>query len=349
MDKTQIVRYAKGTFKWGAGSIALAAVIAWSGGCFAKKQAPGTVESAPGVPLPAGADTVTATAEATPVRIDVIGTVQSVEKVHLSSRLSAYVKDVQVSAGAQVQKGQVLVRLDDRELQEQLRAAEAQRSQAETEFNRTRKLMETGAATEQALTAARTGFDAAQAQKRQVEVMATFTEIAAPIDGVVTDRRVEIGDLANPGQVLLSVYDPVHLRVEADVPLRLLDRLPIGRDVTVQIDRPAMTCSGRVEQIVAEVDPQTRTQTVKVRLAGCTEAVLPGTFARVWIEEAVRPAVLVPCASVDRIGQLEFVRVARNGRAIRRLVRTGQVHGERVEILAGLEAGAEVLTGQTTP
>lgn len=343
MNAGRIGKAFLGTVKWTAGLVGLAVVIAWSGGCFETKQAPGKVEAPHGAPLPEGAKLLTVAPEPAPVRLDVVGTVQSAEKIHISARLSAYVKEVRVAAGSQVRKGDVLVLLDDREVQEQLKAAQVQQAQAETEFNRARKLMETGATTEQALTAARAAFDAAQAQVRQTQVMLTYTTLAAPIDGVVTDRRVEAGDLANPGQVLLSVYDPANLRVEAPAPLRLLDKLPLGAEVTVELDRPARTCRGRVAQIVAEADPRSRTQLVKVQLEGLDTPALPGTFARVWVEAAVKPLLLVPAAAVRRVGQLEFVQVEREGRAVRRLVRTGQAYGERVEVLAGLADGERVV------
>lgn len=349
MKSGRLTGLVKGSVKWGLGSAALAVVVAWSAGSFERKQAPGKVDALPGVPLPAGAPTLAVKAEPMPLRVDVVGTVQSVETVRLSARLSAYVREVLVTAGSAVRKGQTLLLLDDRELQEQLKAARIQLQQAETEFNRTRKLMDTGAATDQALTAARSAFDGAQAQVRQVEVMLTFTEIKAPIDGVVTDRRVEAGDLANPGQILLSVYDPTKLRVEAPTPLRLIDKLPLGQAVTVELERPARTTKGTVSQIVAEVDPHSRTQMVKVQLDAADATVLPGTFARVWVEESVRPALLVPAAALRRVGQLESVQVVRNGRAVWRMVRTGRAHGDRIEILAGLEDGETVVVPPVMP
>ncbi len=326
-----------------AGVAGLAVMIAWSGGSCSRKVHGGSVEYEPGFALPAGAPTATAEKTSVTSRVDVVGTATSEEQIHLSSRISAYVKEIFVSAGNAVTNGQVLATLDDREMIEQLAAAQAQLKQAETEYQRTRQLFEKTATTEQALTAAESAFNAAKAQVDQIHVMLTYCRIVSPIHGVVTDRRIEAGDLANPGQVLMTVYDPVNMRLEAPVPMRLLERLQLGQDVDVQLDRPASVFQGRVSEIVGEIDPLSRTQKVKVHIDDANRSILPGTFGRLWVADTPHDGVLVPRSAVYAVGQLELVQVVQNGRVIRRLVKTGAVFGDRVEILSGLEGGETIL------
>ena len=321
----------------------LAVIIAWSGGACNKKVSPDEVAFQEGIPLPSNTETLTVQPEETASRIDVIGTTASDEKINLSARLSAYVKEVFVSAGDTVKKGQVLVALDDREIREQLTAAEAQFKQAEVEYQRTQQLIEKNASTDQALTAAESMFNAARAQVEQVKVMLTYAQITSPIDGIVTERRIEAGDLANPGQVLLAVYDPTRMRLEAPVPLRLIEKLSLNQEVEVTLDRPAKTYKGKVSEIVSEVDPLSRTQKVKVRIEGAAGEVLPGTFGRLWVEADRREALCVPSSAVYRVGQLEMVQVAKNGRAVQRLVKTGPRTGDKVEVISGLQAGDAVV------
>jgi RND family efflux transporter MFP subunit len=316
-----------------AGVLGLAVVIVWSAGSCAEKVAPGSIEA------PAGF----AVAEPLATRIYVVGTTASEEKINLSARLPAYVKEVFANAGDVVKKGQVLVTLDDREIREQLTAAEAQLRQAEAEYKRARGLFEKNATTQQALTAAESMFQSVRAQMDQVKVMLTYAQITAPIEGIVTDRRIEAGDLANPGMVLLAVYDPARMRLEAPVPVRLIDRLALGQEVDVALERPARTLKGTVAEIVSEVDPSSRTQKVKVRLEGVAGEVLPGTFGRLWVEEVPREAIRVPKSTVYRSGQLELVQVVRDGRVLRRLVKTGPEYGNSVEILSGLKADETIL------
>ena len=330
-------------FKLLLGLIGLAAVVVWSGGFLGEKTAPGKLEYEAGRPVPPDAATFAVQAETAPVRIDVVGTTASEEKIHLSARIPAYVDQVFASAGDRVKKGQKLIALDDRDIRQKLAAAEAQLNQAQAEYERAQQLFEKQATTQQALTAAESMYNAARAQVAEVKVMLTYAQVESPIAGIVTERRIEAGDLANPGMLLLAVYDPLRMRLEAPVPVRLLDRLALGQEVEAALDRPARTFKGTVAEIVSEVDAATRTQLVKVHLDGVEGDVLPGTFGRLWVEAEPREAIFVPATSVVRIGQLAFVQVVRDGRAFRRLVKTGPAQGDRVEILSGLRTGDVVL------
>ena len=325
------------------GLVGLAAVVVWSGGFLGAKTKPGKLAYEAGRAVPADAATIEMKTETAPVRVEVVGTSASEEKINLSARIPAYVEQVFASAGDHVKKGQKLIALDDRDIRQKLAAAEAQFSQAQTEYERAKKLFENQATTDQALTAAESMYNAAKAQVEEVKIMLTYAQVDSPIDGVVTDRRIEAGDLANPGMPLLAVYDPLRMRLEAPVPVRLIDRLVLGQAVEVALDRPARVFPGTVAEIVSEVDAATRTQLVKVHLDGVAGDVLPGTFGRLWVDAEPREAVFVPAAAVARIGQLAFVQVVRDGRAFRRLVKTGPVRGDRVEILSGLRAGDVIL------
>ena len=317
----------------------LALALLAAAGCGDHSQ---TTPATKGALVPAGAATHTVAIVSLPPRIDVVGTVASEKSVTLSARLSAYVQDVFASAGDRVKAGQTVVALDDRDIREQLAAAEAQFKQAGREYQRIRGLFDKNATTEQALTAAETGYTAAKAQLDGVKVMLSYAQVTSPIDGIVTERRVEAGDLANPGQPLLTVYDPTRMRLEAAVPVRLVPRVQLGQKVEVLLDQSAGALKGEVTEIVSEVDPLSRTRKVKIRLTDADGA-LPGTFGRLWVDDEPRPTILVPASAVTRVGQLEMVKVVRDGIALQRLVRTGPKTGDQVEILSGLASGDVIL------
>jgi len=334
-----IVRYVK----WPIAIVGLALMIAWTGGMFHTKTAAGKLDTAPGKPLPEGARTYTVTVEKVAPKIDVVGTVASGETIHLSARISAYVSRVSASAGQSVKKGQVLIELDSREMKEKLAAANIHLKQSRTEYKRTQSLYKQKAATEQSLTAAESRYNAAQSQVAEIEVMLTYARIQSPINGIVTDRRVEKGDLANPGQTLLSVYDPLNMRIEVPVPVRLIEKLSLGQTVDISLDRPNRPFKGRVAEIVSAVDPLSRTQDVKVHIDNKKKDVLPGTFGRVWVYETPQPAVLVPASAVILSGQLEMVHLVQDNRVVRRMVKTGPSFGNKVEVLSGLSQGDVIL------
>ena len=339
----KIVNIVKQNAKLVIGLVGLVAVIAWSGGFLARKVKAGKLESQPGLAVPAGAKTFEVKAENDPVQVEVVGTTASEEKINLSARIPAYVGEVFASAGDHVKKGQKLVTLDDRDIRQQLAGAEAQLNQARTEYERAKQLFEKEATTQQALTAAESMYAGARAQVEQVKVMLTYAQVESPIDGIVTDRRVEAGDLANPGMPLLAVYDPRNMRLEVPVPVRLIDHLALDQKVEVALERPARVFQGHVAEIVSEVDSSSRTQLVKVHLDGVKDDVLPGVFGRLWVAADARETIFAPASAVVQIGQLSFVQAVRDGRAVRRLVKTGLVRDGRIEILSGLRTGDVIL------
>lgn len=302
-----------------------------------------TKQVLPNTPLPDGAQVVSAESRLTPVRVDLVGTVTPASLVKISARIPAHVSKVFVSAGQAVTAADLLLTLDDREIQEQSAATEAQLKQAEAEYKRARQLYETRATTEQALTAAESMFHAAQAQFQRMKVMLSYTQIASPIDGIVTDRRVEAGDIASPGQLLMAVYNPENMRLEVPVPVRLIERLQLNQKVELTLERPAKKFQGSVVEIVAEIDPMTRTQLVRIKIENHDSKLLPGTFGRLWVNAEERQQVMVPADAVQRSGQLEFVYVAQDGLMRQRLVKTGARHDNRFVVLSGLNAGDMVV------
>lgn len=325
-----------------AGVVGMAGLMVYSSGGCTDRVPPGTVAAEAGEPVPAGAATVVVKRAVVEAQTEVPGTVKSETRITLSAKVSAHVKKVLVAAGTAVKAGQELLLLDDREIGEQLAAAEAQLRMAEAEYKRTKSLFDSKAATEQQLLAAETGRDAARAQVERARVMMTYARIVSPIDGVVTDRRVEEGDLASPGQALLAVYDPARMRLEAPVPIRLAGALSAGMEVGVTLTDPLRSRKGRIAEIVSEIDPQSRTQKVKVLLDD-PAGLRPGAFGRLVAPAGRVEVVRVPEAAVSRVGQLEMVRVVRDGRAQRRLVKTGVRRDGQVEILSGLDDGETVL------
>lgn len=317
-------------------SILLIAALAV--GC-GRKIEPGSVADSPGRPLPAGAVTMTVELKEVAPRVDIVGTVTAAERVKIAARLQAEVREVRASAGQRVEKDQVLLVLDDREIKEQLSAAEALLRQAEAEYRRTRQLFEAKSASEQELTAAESAFHSARAHVERVRVLQSYTVIRAPLSGILIERHVEVGDLAAPGMELMAMYDPTRMRIEAAAPVRLAPYLQLGASVPVSLEHPALVLTGTVAEIVGEIDPRSRTQIVRVDLDRPEADLLPGAFARLWVETTPRPALYVPAASVRRVGQLETVGLLRDGRVIDRLVRTGPARDDRIEILAGLRDG----------
>ena len=298
-------------------------------------------------------------------------TIEAVRQSVLAAQIPGRVTEVLVDAGDRVRRGQVLMRIDAAEAAAAAAGAEAAVAQAETalanarsDFERARSLFERRFISQAALDQAQTRHQAAQAQLRvasaahtQAAVVQTHADILSPLDGVVAARHVERGEMAQPGRMLLTVYDPVAMRAVVDLPQQqVAELMREGGEASTWRARVELPDSNRSVDAVAvsllpAADVRTHTVRVRVDLPRDTASLLPGSFARVHFQAAVArsaaaaAALRVPASAVLRRGELTAVYVVdAQGRFVLRQIRPGQARGPQgeIEVLAGLAAGDTV-------
>ncbi|HEU5395647.1 MAG TPA: efflux RND transporter periplasmic adaptor subunit, partial [Verrucomicrobiae bacterium] len=192
-------------------------------------------------------------------------------------------------------------------------------------------------------------FDAAQSKFRVADAMAIeaetllgYTRVLAPFDGVITRKDADVGDLAVPGKALVEMEDARHLRLEADVPEALVDRLKLGDSLPVRIGALETNLLGVVGEIAPSADPNSRTFVVKLDLPAAP-GIRAGQFGRVAVPAGQTSALRVPAAAVVQRGQLELLFVAADQHAQLRIVKTGARVGDEVEVISGLNPGETVI------
>lgn len=294
-----------------------------------------------------------------PVVESAVGTVQTVHEVSMASKLLAKVMEVNVQAGQSVAKGDVLVRLDDADLKarlEQARAAVdaalAVRDQARIELERTLKLVEANSATPLELDRTRTALKSSEAEvlraqqfREEATIMLEYATVRSPIDGQVVDRRMEVGDTAMPGRVLVTLFDPTRMQLLASVRESLTQRLAVGQNIDVQIDAIGKQCQGQIREIIPEVESASRTFLVKVT-GPCPPGVYSGMFGRVLIPLDEVEMLVIPKTAVRRVGQLDMIEVVEHDQLVRRVVQLGRDHGPDVQVLSGLQADERIAAEQ---
>ena len=293
-----------------------------------------------------------------PVISPAVGTTQAPASAVLATRLMGRIDQIAVAEGDRVHRGQVLARLEDGDLRAHLdqakaglQDARALLAQATREAERRRQLHRDQALPQEGLDQAETQYLRAQAAEQtakagvaQMEVELSYTQVRSPLDGVVVRKFVQPGDLATPGAPMLVVEQQDPLEVIAEVGETLYSRLAIGQEAEIEIPALAQRHQGRITALVPAVDPHSRTFRLKVALPNPDLRLGSGLFARVLLPTGTREALLVPAAAVVREGQLQGVYLHAEGRALLRWVRLGQTRGDQYEILAGLEAGQEVIS-----
>lgn len=272
---------------------------------------------------------------------EVVGTVRSRLRALVEAKVSGRVLEYSAVPGALVKAGDVLARLDVQEIQAKVDQAHAMLDQAKRDFERQKQLIASNATARQDYDAAEARVKVATAGVAEAETMLSYAKVTAPFDGVVTRKLADVGDLAMPGKPLLEMEAPTALRFEADLPEAILNRVKLGAKLPVRVGR---VLEGTVSEISPVADPVSRTFLVKLDLP-VVEGVRTGQFGRVSVPVAETKLLVVPQAAVLKRGQMELVFVEREGHAALRLVKTGQVLGEQVEVLSGLDEGEQVIVG----
>jgi len=312
----------------------------------------------------------------------VAGTVRAATVSPLAAKVMGNVVRVLVREGDRVRAGQLLVEIDDRFAQAQsarsraggeaikhaidsasaaVSAADANAALAKTNFARFSALRERGSVSAAEFDDAKAKNDVAAAelerarrtreqlvsQKReataataQAGVSVDDSRIRAPIDGIVTARFVDPGAQAAPGMPLLTIEDDRRYRVEATVPEDVIVR----PGDPVRIDCGETKIDAHVTQVVAAVDPASRSALVKIDLPP-QQGLRSGAYANVVFTSGVRRSVTIPAAAVRKRGELASVFVVgSDGVARLRLVTIGEAAGDRIEILSGLDDGERIVT-----
>lgn len=271
------------------------------------------------------------------------GTVQSKTRGIIEAKISARILRLNVSVGQIVKEGDILVQLDEREIRSRYDQMVTARDLASSDLKRYASLIKDEVVTQQEYESVESRYRIAEAQVTEAQTLLSYTQIAAPFDGVITQKLVDIGDLASPGRALLEMEDPLKLRFQADVPDGLLSKIALGDKLQIQIASLDHFVEGVVSEIAPISDSSSRTFPVKLDLES-TSALRSGQFGRVSIPIKNVECILIPDRAVVRRGQLELVFVVKAEKAHLRLIKTGKRIGNEVEVLSGLEVGDEIVT-----
>ncbi|NTV13098.1 MAG: efflux RND transporter periplasmic adaptor subunit [Desulfobulbaceae bacterium] len=320
--------------------IILASLLLLTPACKGKE----TAEHPPTAPLPVQAvRVVSAAAQPAPHQNEVVGTVTAAESATIAAKVTGVLSSLPVSVGSAVRQGQVLARISAGEITAQLAQADTQVAQARRNLEREQRLLAKEAATPEAVKNLEELLRLAEAGREQAQAMAGYTTLTAPISGLVAQKFANVGDLATPGAPLLTIENNSRLQVAVAVPEALLAQIKSGDSLALTIPAANFSGPGRVAEIAPAGDPASRTATVK--LAITAPGLRPGQFARVTLPgTSTDNTISLPATAVIAFGQMEKIFVVENGAAHLRLVRTGERHEGRVEILTGLVGNEQVVS-----
>jgi membrane fusion protein, multidrug efflux system len=292
--------------------------------------------------LSAALETLVVIPASRPVTEEVVGSVRTRVRSVIEAKVSGRISEMPVTLGQKVKSGDLLAKIDAREIQARLEQAEAQSDQANRDLERVRTLAEKQVASKQELESAEARARVAEAALREARTMLGYVEVTAPFDGVVSRRLAEVGDLAAPGKPLLEIEDRGELRFEADVPEALIGMVNAGDKIEVSIPTLKTTFPAVVAEVSPTADAASRTFLVKLDLPASPD-LRAGQFGRAAVPVGEAKSLRIPASALVKRGQMEIVFVNDGGKARLRLVRTGKTFPDGVEILSGLSEGDAVI------
>jgi len=268
------------------------------------------------------------------------GFVEAQQPVSVQARITAPIAQVLVEEGQRVTRGQPLFLLADAEQRALSAQAAAQRRAAEQTENRTVTLYREGWVTRAARDQAVATADAARAAEATAGARQDQLVVRAEIDGVVTKRDAEPGELASPTRVLAQLGDPAKVRITATIDERDIARVTVGQQALMSTDAmPGKAIPARVTEITPGGDPSQRAFRVRLVPTGAANLPLGLSLEINIVTRRKERALLVPATAVSG-GK---VWVVRDGKAHAQEVRTGVVGAEQVEILAGVTTADSVI------
>jgi len=261
-------------------------------------------------------------------------------------RIGGQVTELLVEEGDAVEAGQVLARLDADRLRLQLAQAEANMRRLQQDFDRHREMHERDMISTETFDRLKFEFEAQSAEYELAQLELSYSDITAPITGVISMRQVRVGNQVNTSDPVFEITALDPLQAVLDVPERELSRLQPGQTAVLHADAlPGEEFTGEVARISPVIDPDSGTFRVTVELRGEQERLRPGMFGRFSIIYDRRDeVVLIPVDAVLSEDGRSSVFVIRNGQAERRIVVPGYRNNGHFEITEGLEAGELVVT-----
>ena len=286
------------------------------------------------------------------------GVVEAARQSTVSAQIAGRVKEILFDVGDTVRKGQVILRIDEREAAEALAGSQAQVMQAQaalqnakSNYERSRQLFAQKFISQAALDKAQADYQMALAQAAASEAGAGqagiahgYTAVIAPYGGVVAARLVEVGEMVTVGKPLMTGFDPGQMRVIVDVPQnRLAD---IGTHPQAMIELASLNRRVQATSVTVQpaADARTHSSQVRVYLPANEVGIYPGMFVRVHFTVGKVSKLLIPASAVVRRSEVTAVYVVDDKGLVKlRQVRLGEVVGQdEIEVQAGLNAGEQV-------
>ena len=284
--------------------------------------------------------------------LELQGSVATKQNLILYPEFSGLLTKIYVKEGQKVSKGQLLATIDDAGLSEQVAQMEVQLSLAKTTFERQKRLWEQKIGSEIEFLQAKATYEGQENAVNQLKSQLAKTSVRAPFSGIIDDIISEPGTVVGAGaSQLLRIVNLDNMYIEAEVPEVYLSRIVPGKTVEVYFPILGETLNTKVDQVSNFINPNNRTFKITVLIKNNEKLIKPNLTAKIKINDYTNEqAILIPQSIISENANGEqYVYIVNdkkeNGQGVakRVIIETGKTQGDVIEVLKGLENGAEII------
>jgi len=277
--------------------------------------------------------------------LDITGSIEANEAVTLRSEVSGLVTGIYFKEGSNVTKGTTLVKINDRDIQAQLREVITRENLSASNENRAKQLLAKGAISQEEYDTSLAELQALKSQVQLIRAQLAKTSIVAPFSGKVGLRNISMGEYITPSTTIANLLSTNPVKINFSIPEKYVSQLKSNSDISFNIDGSNKTFSGKVFAIEPGINQTTRTLQIKALAQNASGELLPGSFAKVKLSlTTIKDAILIPTEAVIPVLKGKVVYISKNGKAQQVPVETGTRTADKILVLSGLNVGDTVLT-----
>lgn len=277
--------------------------------------------------------------------LEITGSIEANEAVTLRSEVAGLVTAINFKEGSNVSKGTVLVKINDRDIQAQLKEAITRQNLSASNENRAKQLLEKGAISQEEYDTAQAELQTLKSQVQLIRAQLAKTTIIAPFSGKIGLRNISVGEYLTPSTVIANLLSTNPVKIGFSIPEKYVSQLKTNSSISFNIDGNNKTYTGKVFAIEPGINEQTRTLQIKALAPNANNELLPGSFAKIKLSlSVIKDAMLIPTEAVIPVLKGKVVYVTKNGKAQQVPIETGTRTADKILVLSGLNVGDTVLT-----
>tara|TARA_R100000935_G_C2837999_1_gene169277 strand:- start:2899 stop:4065 length:1167 start_codon:yes stop_codon:yes gene_type:complete len=283
--------------------------------------------------------------------LELQGSVETKQNVVLNAEISGILQKIYVKEGQKVSKGQLLAKIDDGGMSQQLAQMQIQADLAKTTFERQKRLWDQKIGSEIQYLQAKSSYEGQQSAVNQMKSQLSRSTVTAPFAGTIDDIITEQGNVVSPGQTpIIRIVNLSDMYIRTDVPESYITDVVEGKSVEVTFPVLGKTVDAKIRQTGSFINPDNRTFNAEIEVPNKEKMIKPNLTARLKINDYTNDkALMIPQSIISENADGEqyiYILDSINGQkaiAKQTIIKTGKTQGDVIEVLEGLKDGDEII------